>query len=34
MGKKFWDHHAINRADLVTMYQGIYQGTGAGSSKA
>jgi hypothetical protein len=34
MGKNFWGHHGINRADLVTMYHGIYQGTGAGSSKA
>ena len=34
MGNRFWDHHGINRADLWDLYQGIYQGTGAGSTKA
>lgn len=34
MGKRFWDYHGINKADLVTMYQGIFEGTGAGSSKS
>jgi hypothetical protein len=34
LGKRFWEVHGINRADLWDLYQGIYQGTGAGSTKA
>jgi hypothetical protein len=32
IGKAFWDHHGINRADLVTLYQGIFEGAGGGKS--
>ena len=32
MGKQFWGHHAINRADLVTLYQGLYEGAGGKKS--
>jgi len=34
LGKKFWETHGINRADVWDLYQGIYQGFGAGSTKA
>lgn len=30
MGKNFWDHHGINRTELVTMYQSIFEGAGGG----
>lgn len=30
MGKNFWDHHGINRTELVTLYQGIFEGAGGG----
>ena len=32
MGKRFWDHHGINRPDLVTLYQGIFEDVGGGKS--
>jgi hypothetical protein len=32
MGKRFWDHHGINRPDLVTLYQGIFEDAGGGKS--
>lgn len=32
MGKQFWDHHGINRAALVTMYEWIFKGAGGGKS--
>ena len=33
MGKKFWAHHEINRADLIAVMQGIFENTGAGEWK-
>jgi hypothetical protein len=32
LGKAFWDHHNINRADLVTLYQGILSCAACGKS--
>jgi len=33
LGRRFWDHHGINRADLIAVMQGIYENTGAGEWK-
>jgi hypothetical protein len=30
MGRGFWEYHGINRADLFTFYQGIFEGVGGG----
>jgi len=30
LGRGFWEHHGINRADLFTLYQGIFEGVGGG----
>ena len=32
MGKRFWEHHGINRTELVTLYQGILRCAGCGKS--
>lgn len=30
LGRGFWEHHGINREDMFTMYQGIFEGVGGG----
>jgi len=33
LGKRFWAHHSLNRADLIAVMQGIFENTGAGEWK-
>lgn len=30
LGKRFWEHHGMNRSDMLVMYQGIFEGVGGG----